>query len=504
MVEVATETRPHPAKQAGALIVGTTLATLSGVLLPIALVRLMGKADIAELLALVFIYDMVALIATAGFAQVLMYHLPGRPAPERRAVSVQIGYIMAGLGTLGALVVAAIGLFGSQLPGAFSGHDATRISLKPLWILAPSLIFDLPSRVVPQLLVVEGRAQHASALGVVRTILTTVTTLVPVALGFDITNVVIWYSATRCALGLSLPWALRLTFPGVARVPSPVSVKQLFHFALPLGTTDVVSLLNQQVDRWLILLSFPATAFADYQAGAWQIPVLGSIAYSVGDAYMPSLVEHFGRGEPRRAIAIWRSTIPKVSLIVVPVTMGFVVGARELMGLLFTDAYVSAAIIFQLYSVMTLGRVATFGSVIIAAGKPRFMLQAAVFSLVANLVLCLPLTWAVGFIGPALGTSLAFIPMVLFYVWSIKRATGLGMREIFPSAEYFRVLGLSAVAGGAAYLLKAQLALPKGFGLTLSVLVTVLVFAVLGTLSGAVTRADWRFARDWLRLKLAR
>ncbi|HEY6078777.1 MAG TPA: polysaccharide biosynthesis C-terminal domain-containing protein, partial [Polyangiaceae bacterium] len=317
-------------------------------------------------------------------------------------------------------------------------------------------------------------------------------------------SVVIWYSATRCLLGLSLPWALRLTFPGVARVASPVSVRQLFHFALPLGTTDVVALLNQQFDRWLILLSFPAAAFADYQAGAWQVPVLGSIAYSVGDAYMPSLVQHFGRGEPRQAIAVWRSTIPKVSLIVVPTTMGFVVGARELMGLLFTDAYLSAAIIFQLYSVMTLGRVATFGSVIIAAGKPRYMLQAAVFSLIVNVLLCVPLTWSVGFIGPALGTSLAFIPMVLFYVWSIGRATGMRMREIFPSADYFRVLGLSTVAGGAAYLLKVQLELPKGLGLTLAVVVTIALFALLGTLSGVISRGDWRFARDWLSVKLAR
>lgn len=504
MVEVATEPRPHPAKQAGALVLGTTLASLSSLLLPIALVRLMGKADIAELLALVFIYDMVALIATAGFAQVLMYHLPGRPAPERRAVALRIGSIMAGLGSAGALVVALVGLLGSQLPGAFSAHDAAHISLTPLLILAPSLIFDLPSRIVPTLLIAEGRATQASALGVIRTIVTTLTTLVPVALGFDIIAVVIWYSATRCAFGLSLPWAMRAAFRDVPRVPCAVSVKELFRFALPLGATDVVSLLNQQVDRWLILLAFPATAFADYQAGAWQVPVLGSIAYSVGDAYMPSLVERFGKGQPREAIAIWRSTISKVSLIVVPITMGFIVGARELMSVLFTDAYVSAAVIFQLYSVMTLGRVATFGSVIIAAGRPRYMLQAAVFSLVANLVLCVPLTFGIGFIGPALGTSLAFIPMVLFYVWSIGRATGLTMREVFPSAEYFRVLGLCCVAGAVAYLVKLELGGPSGLRLGVAVLVTIVVFALLGTLSGAISRADWRFARDWTRLKLSR
>jgi O-antigen/teichoic acid export membrane protein len=496
--------RANPAQQAGALILGTTLATLSSVLLPLVLVRLMGKGDIAELMALVFIYDMVALIATAGFAQVLMYHLPGRPEAQARAIAERIGWIMAGLGLAGALVVAGIGFFGDQLPGAFSHHAGARLSLRPLLILAPSLVFDLPSRVVPALLVTKGRANEASALGVIRTIVTTLTTLVPVALGYDITTIAIWYSVTRCCFGFSMPWALRLAFQKAERVACPVKVRELFRFALPLGTTDIVSLLNQQVDRWLILLSFPAAAFADYQAGAWQVPVLGSIAYSVGDAYMPSLVEKFGSGEPRAAIEIWRGTIGKVSLVVVPITVGFMVGARELMSLLFTDAYVSAAIIFQLYSIMTLGRVATFGSVIIAAGRPRYMLQAAIFSLVANVVLCVPLTLKLGFIGPALGTSLAFIPMVIFYIWSIARATGLRIREIFPAADYFRVLGLSCAAGGAAYLAKNALGGPRGLRLAVAVLGTTLLFAVCGSLLGVISKADWRFARNWTRLKLAR
>ena len=504
MVEVEVSPRANPAQQAGALILGTTLATLSGVLLPLVLVRLMGKADIAELMALVFIYDMVALIATAGFQQVLMYHVPGRPEAEARAVAERIGLIMAGLGCAGALVVAFVGYFGDQLPGALSQHAGARISLRPLLILAPSLVFDLPSRVVPAVLVSRGRANQASALGVVRTIVTTLTTLLPVALGYSITTVVIWYSVARCCFGFSMPWALRLAFQRGERVKCPVKVSELFRFALPLGTTDIVSLLNQQVDRWLILLSFPAAAFADYQAGAWQVPVLGSIAYSVGDAYMPSLVEKFGQGETRAAIEIWRGTIGKVSLVVVPVTVGFMVGARELMSILFTDAYVSAAIIFQLYSIMTLGRVATFGSVIIAAGRPRYMLQAAIFSLVVNVILCVPLTLKIGFIGPALGTSLAFIPMVIFYIWSIARATGLRTGEIFPSSDYFRVLGLSGLAGGVAYLLKNMLGGPSGVRLAVSVLGTVALFALAGTLLGVISRADWRFARNWTRLKLAR
>ena len=280
-------------------------------------------------------------------------------------------------------------------------------------------------------------------------------------------------------------------------------VSQLFRFALPLGTTDVVGLMSQQFDRWLILLSFPAVAFADYQAGAWQIPVISTVAYSVGAAYMPVLVQAFGRGAHAEAISIWRDTICKVSLIVVPVTLGFVVAARELMTLLFTPAYVAAAPIFQLYAILTLGRVATFGSVIVAAGRPRFVLQAALLSLVCNVVLSTLLTRTFGFIGPALGTALAFFPMVAFYLWAIARASGVPVREVFPFSGYLRVLALALISAGLALLLKRWLMGPPGLMVCVSVFTTILGFAALGTITGTIRREDWRYVVSWTRLKLA-
>jgi O-antigen/teichoic acid export membrane protein len=494
--------RSSPSAQAGALVFGTTLATLSSALLPLLLVRLIGKGDIAELMALVLVYETVALVTTLGFPQTLMYHLPSLPLPERKAVAKRVGWIMVGLGAVAAAVTGSIGLWGENLPGALASDAGSRVSLRPLLVLAPSLLMELPSRVVPNLLVAEHRAKEASALGVARTIATTAATLIPVALGYGIWTVAIWYSACRCVLGLSLPWAIRLAY-GAERAPlATIDAKQLFRFALPLGATDIVSLLNQQFDRWLILLSFPAAAFADYQAGAWQVPVISTIAYSVGAAYMPSMVAAFKRGAPHEAIATWRATILKVSLIVLPVTTGFVVGARELMSIMFTKAYVGAAPVFQLYSVLTLGRVAAFGSVIVAAGRPRYVLQAAFLSFIANVTLAIPLTRAVGFIGPALATVLAFIPTVAFYVWAIGRASGLRTREVFPLLGYLRVLGLAAVAGLFALLVKRQLVDSAVLSLLASVVVTIVAFAILSTLTGTMVRSDWRYLRDWTKLKI--
>ncbi len=488
--------------QAGALVFGTTLATVSSAILPLLLVRLLGKADLAELMALVLVYDTVALIATGGLPQTLLYYLPKEPLPERRAIAVRIGWVLAGLGVVAALATLLIALTGDALPGVLG--DGGGLSLWPLVVLAPSLVTELPARLVPNLLVAEQRAREASIIGVVRTILTTVATLVPVATGQSILAVAAWYSVSRVLFGLTLPLALRLCYRGVPRAASPVSVRQVLRFSLPLGMTDVVSLLNSQFDRWLILLSFPAVVFADYQAGAWQVPILSTIAYSVGAAYMPALVGAFAAREPERALEIWRRTITKVSLVVVPLTVGFMVGARELMSLLFTESYVGAAPVFQLYSLLTLGRVAAFGPVIVAAGRPRYVMQAALLSFMANVLLSIPLTWALGALGPALGTALAFIPTVLFYVWSIGRASGVAPRRVFPLRSYARVVALAALAALPAYGLKRYVGGAQGWGLLIAVLGTSLGFAVLGSLTRTIERSDWRYLADWLKLKFAR
>ena len=133
-------------------------------------------------------------------------------------------------------------------------------------------------------------------------------------------------------------------------------------------------------------LSASAERFAEYQVGAWQVPIIGTIAYSVGAAYTPELVRHFQNKEPERALELWQRGIHKTSLLVLPVTMALVIGAVELVTVLYTEAYRDAASVFRFYSVLTFLRVATYGSMIVAAGRPHLAMRAAAVGVSANFV----------------------------------------------------------------------------------------------------------------------
>lgn len=487
---------------AGALVLGNVLATISEIVVPLIIVRIVGKSDVAALMALLLIYNTVALMALVGIPQSVTFFLPGRVLSARAAVARKIVSVLVGLGGVAGLVLFGIGLFGERAIAFFSDSDPSEVtSLAPLMLLALFPLGDLPARILPNLMVVENRARTAAGYGVFRSLGISLSSLIPLALGYDVWVIAGCLVALAAGQWIFLGLQLRRIYGAAPRVASPVGGRELFRFAIPIGATDIVSKFNSQFDRLLILFSFPGTGFAEYQAGAWQIPIVTAVPALVGTAIAPRMVECFKAAKPREAIALWRESIGKVSLIVVPVTLVIVVAAEDVVELLFTAEYANAAGVLRWYAILSVGRVAAFGTVIVAAGRPRYVLQAALLSFASNVGLSVPLLMLVGFEGPAMGTALAFIPMVLFYLWCISRSSGLPMASIFPLARYARVVGIALVGVVLAIAAAQTFELPAAGSLLLQAVIILGAFAALGTISHTVTGADWRFAWDWVRLR---
>ncbi|MDH4283089.1 MAG: hypothetical protein OEV36_10590, partial [Myxococcales bacterium] len=112
-----------------------------------------------------------------------------------------------------------------------------------------------------------------------------------------------------------------------------------------------------------------------------------------------------------------------------------------------------------------------------------------------------PLVMTVGFLGPALGTLLAFIPQVAIYMYFMSVCSDVTIRETFPMKGYLQTLAICAPGCAAAVAIK--LTCPWGAGALLAAeAATVLVsFAAVGFLTRRIVGEDWRFAADWLTLR---
>jgi O-antigen/teichoic acid export membrane protein len=359
--------------------------------------------------------------------------------------------------------------------------------------LAAYPLADLPVKILPSLLVVEGRARAAARFGLVQAAARGAGFVLPVALGWSLPAMLASVNVFGFAVTGLLVFYLRGLYRGAARVRSPISTGTLVRFGVPLGLTEIVSKLNESVDRYLILFLYSTELFGLYSAGCFQISVVTAIAYAVGAAFSPQLARLFGARRGAEAVALWGLTIRKVALAVVPLALVFVVAAEECMVLWSGPDYRGSAGVFRYYSLVTMGRVAAFGVVMVAAGQPRYVLYASGVTLVANLVFSVPLAVVMGLEGPALGAALAFVAMVVAYCTGIGRAAGVPLRRVFPLRAYLGVVAVGAVACLPALAFKARS--PFGEGGTLAVVAALVLgcFAFLGSTVGLITRADWSF-----------
>jgi len=481
-------------------------------LTPFLIVRLLGKADVGAISGLILIYTTMAVVLGGGLPRSILYYLSGRTLDQRWAIvlrlikatfvlSVITGLILLGVGLWGEQVLKALGEWFVSLTGGGDGQQGERMDLVYLQLFAIYPLIDMPVRLLPHIMVGELRPRAAAAVNAFRSFGMSFGQLLPAALGWGLWGIV-GGLLTFGVLNLFLfIWLLRQQYGKATRGTIEQSGWEMVCFSFPLGLTDVVGRLNSYLDRYLILLLMTSAAFAEYVQGAWQIPLITTVAYSVGDVYMSRFVELFKAGKPEEAIAIWRTSIQKVSLIVIPVAMIFIVAAEEFIILAFTEDYLAAAPVFRLYCCLLLGRVTSYGSVIVATGKPQYVLRAAAWTLGSNLVLSVPLVLWLGFIGPALGTALAFIPTVIIYCLYIARASGLRLSQTFPLFAWGKVVLVAAIPALLALWPKYTLDLPPAGAMAVEALIVVLGFALLGTLTGQIKREDWRFVYRWVRLK---
>jgi O-antigen/teichoic acid export membrane protein len=449
------------ARQARTLVVGRALATLGEALIPLVIVRLLGKAEVGDLASAFAIHQIVALLFALGVGNAVMYFIPTASDGARGTLAQRHLLLMALLGVGAGVVLALVAALSGNLPEDWhlstSGSAAERVDLDYLYVLAFLPIVDLPARLLPNLFVVEKRADWAAYSAILKSLGQTLATLVPAALGLSLW----WVVGASVVFGwlylAGMLSVLRSIYAPVPRAPSDVTLQQILSFSVPLGLTDMISMLVNRLDTLLVVAVLSTQAVAEYQVGAFQLPFLTTIAYSVGSVYTPLFRELFANGRPQEAVQIWRQSAEKVSLLVVPVSLVFFVAAEEVISLLFTSSYLAAVPVFRCYLVLTMTRVTAFGNLLVAAGKPRWVMHAAAITLLAHFSVSVPLLAWLGFIGPALGTAWSVIPMFIAYCAYIARAAGVPFAATFSWKHYLQVLSLAALPAWGASVLKAQL-----------------------------------------------
>ncbi|MFZ4719319.1 MAG: lipopolysaccharide biosynthesis protein [Ilumatobacteraceae bacterium] len=399
------------------------------------LVRLLSPTSWDQVAVLLTFHLAIVTFGTLGMQHSLLYFLVNHPGHERRIV-LRTAAVMGAVGLLCAAVLSGVAHLGADTGGVRQ--------LLPVIGLAAAM--ELTTAGLSSAFIATERFRLAAAWDIAGAVGTLV--LITVAAWHGdaarVVHALVIAAAIRLAAFTVIAW--RAFDAGAPDDDTGVRLGTQLRFSLPLGLTLATSVLNRTVDKWWVA-GFDPTAIGDYTIAAQEIPLLAVLPYAGGAAIAARMATAFAAGDREGAAVAWRDQTAGMARLLVPVAVAMIVTAPEILELLVGHSSMTMTLSFQLFTAITLHRVAEYGLLLRAAGRPRATFVSALVLLGANAVLAgIGVLWF-GAVGAAAGALLANVVAWLYVVRQVQLTLGCRYADAFPWGPWFDALVASSAAG---------------------------------------------------------
>ena len=486
------------ARGAGQVTAANLVVGASNLLLLMVLTRVLSRDDMAVVLLVYLVAEVVGVLGTLDLPAAMVYYVSRLPAAQARVV---------GLRTASWLMRGGIGVAaGLLLMTPFAGDLFAQPGVGTVlpW-LAFGMLADLPGQALPGFLLARRATgaylrsmllyQGVRFFGMV----------VPAVLGAPVWVLVACFALASWVRLADLAHRLFIVEKGDAR-PEGWAMRDLVRFSLPLMLSTLVGRLGVQFDKFLLSVIATPAAFSAYAVGAFELPLVSGVAYSVTNALMPELTQRHGKGDLDGARTLWHSAMVKVSAVMFPVFTFTVVMAEPIMSVLFSKDYSDAATPFRVIACLLPLRLCGYGAISRSLGQSRPVLHGSIAAAVVNLSLAWPLYMLLGLAGPALATILGQATAIGVLLFAIRRALGCPVGQLLPLLPLGRTFVVAGITGAATFG-TLLFGLPDAVTLCIGAVVHLGLYLVLGRKTGVLSSADLRyftglmprFAQRWTR-----
>lgn len=471
------------------LILANALKYLVGFVLPMVLVRLLSREDYGTWQQLTLLANLGTGVMLLGLPLSVYYYYRRTHRPTLIA-QTQILLVVTGGVTAAAIVAFAPGI-------AAQMHNPQLLPLLPLY--AAFVGINIFGELSMHVMINQGRFRLELGLELAETIFRVASLVVLALLGYALHAFVLAMILYACLRLFGRSYWL-WTGPDSLRHASwreRFPRKQL-GYSLPLAASTCVGLVSGLLDKTIVALFFSPGDYAIYSVGALEVPLdtifQGSVA-SVLRASLPGLI---AEGRLDEVIRIWRESVRKLALIMIPSFVFLTFFAHRLITTLFTHRYEASVEVFRIYMLVLPLYMFILNAVPQVFGKTHLNLYVAATTMASNALLSLVLLHFIGMLGPAVAfVCSSYLASGIYFVVT-TRLLKTSFLDLLP----LDALGRTVVAACLAAIPTAIVSVSVLTGLPSLVIGATsfgLCYAVAGYFVGAFRPADIETARSWLR-----
>lgn len=332
--------------------------------------RYFSKGEYGTYRQILYVYNTLLIVFTAGLPRVYSYFLPRYSAEQGRDIVSKISKMLFLLG-----LIFSIFLYG------FSGVIA-KILNNPelsngLKFFSPIPMLLLPTLGLEGIFSTYKKSIYIAIYNTTTRLLMLLFIVLPVIIfnGTYIHAILGWIIVSIVSLGIAFYMKV-MPFKNITAEKSNLSWKEIFSYSIPLVGATIAGIAMRSADQFYISRYYGTEIFAEYVNGFIEIPFVGMVTGATAMILMPQFSKMiYDRTSIHLITNLWKSALIKSALLIYPMVVFFIFNAKYIIELIYSAKYSNSFIYFQIAMVVNFFNIIIFAPLLFSMGETRFYMK---------------------------------------------------------------------------------------------------------------------------------
>jgi len=418
--------------QAAYVFIGRVSASTLSFVVPIILVRIFTQEEYGLYQQALLISITLIEVLKWGLINSLFYFYPLAKEKISELLS-QTFYLLVFIGSIFLPLLYLLRLVISDL-----FNSTVFISL--IWPIGFYFFFMLTSLILNSLFVLEKKSKTVVIYEVANQ-LVRITIVLGTAIIFKDIYVVLWGLALFALLRSSVLYVYlkknyKISYKKIEMSYLLSQIKYIF----PIGGARLVKEIGSRIDKYILCGMFSPAQYAIYAVANFKIPFIGAFYGSVGNVLIPAMTIHGNNGELNKTKELWHKMIVKYATVTIPSVILFLLLAKHIIILLYTDKYIDSVNVFRIFLIIFFIQMINPSSVLRACRETKVIFKSHFYSMIVAVSLSYFLILHYGMIGGAISVVTSSYVRTLIQTKKVKELLSLDLAKLLPWFDVSKIM----------------------------------------------------------------
>ncbi|MFZ3059448.1 MAG: flippase [Candidatus Methanoperedens sp.] len=268
--------------------------------------------------------------------------------------------------------------------------------------------------------------------------------------GFGLAGLILNTGIIAIITSLAYAIASKRVFPRLAigrRFLDAKILKELLTFGTKIHFSRIGDMMHFQTDKIFITYFLQLSFVAFYEVAATVALTVRMVPLAIVSAILPAASEMKAAGNENSLRELYMRSSKYLSLVSIPLLFFAFFLAPGIIRVWLGEGYELSVVTLQVLLLGYFANIMTSSGSQIATGlgKPDYVMKSSIIATVLNLILSVLLIIKIGYLGAALGTSIAMIIASIYFILVLHKHMGIA-NAVFFQKVLFPATGASAVA----------------------------------------------------------